>query len=147
MKSKFFFYAWIGTAITLFLLNGLFHGLLVTNYFDRNLAALAPVMKSAEDLNLIPIIILELLLDFALVTIITLDKEEALSLKHCLIIATLFYASAALTFNLANSLMFISWPLPVTIADVLWHAATGVVAGWIIYKLYNLRFRRRIPVR
>jgi uncharacterized membrane protein len=93
-----------------------------------------------KDFNPIPVIILELILIFCLVLIITRFKNDQLSMRESVLTGGLFYLSTSATWNLANAATLVSWPHIVTVVDVLWHFVSGLLAGWIIYKLFNRQF-------
>ena len=141
MKPQPFFLAWLVTATALFVLNGIFHGVVAASFFDTQLSVLGNAVVKMKDFKPIPIVILELVLDFCLVIIITRDRNEKVVMKEAVLIGGLFYLSTAITWSLANAATLVAWPAIVTMVDGIWHFTTGMFAGWIIAKLYNLQFR------
>jgi len=140
MKPKPFLLTWLVTSGTLFLLNGVFHGGVAANFFDTQLSVLGDVVLKMKDFNPGPIVILELLIDFCLIMIITGMKNEKVVMKEAVLTGGMFYLSTSATWNLANAATFVSWPVILTIVDTSWHFASGLFAGWIICRLFNRQF-------
>lgn len=141
MKTKPFLFTWGATFVALFLLNGLFHGVIAAGFFDAQLAPLGSAVRKMKDFDPAPIFLLELLLDFCLIVIITRWKNERIGRTDALRIGGLFYFSTATSWNLANAATFTTWSIPVVVVDIAWHFATGILAGWIIYKVFNRQFK------
>ncbi|MFN0173871.1 MAG: DUF2177 family protein [Saprospiraceae bacterium] len=135
MTTKRFLKAWFTTTVVLFALNGVFHGLVAADFFDRNFAALGDVAVKMADFNPLPIMVLELLLAFSLTWILSITGSENNTLRGALTVGGLFHLSAAATWNLANMATFVYWPLQLAAGDIAWHILMGIVAGWLIYKL------------
>lgn len=142
MKAKHFAIAWLGTAMALFALNGAFHGGVAASFFDTHFEGLGPAAIKMKDFEPLPIVILELLLDFCLLAIISRFRAEKIVLREAMWIGGLFYFSTAASWNLANSATLVSWPIIVTLVDMVWHLATGLLAGFLICKLLNWQLRR-----
>lgn len=140
MKPKPFFLTWIITSVVMIAVNGVFHGVAAAGFFDDHLAVLGNAVVKMKDFNPIPVIILELILIFCLVLIITRFKNDQLSMRESVLTGGLFYLSTSATWNLANAATLVTWPHIVTVVDVLWHFVSGLLAGWIIYKLFNRQF-------
>lgn len=137
MKLKPFLLAWLVTAVALFILNGIFHGVVAADFFDRNMTGLGNAAVKMKDFNPVPIVILELLFDLCLVLIITRRKNEPVALREAVLTGGLFYLCTAASWNLANTATLVAWPVVVTLVDVTWHFVTGLLAGWMIGKLFN----------
>lgn len=110
MKPGPFLLAWLVTSVILFALNGIFHGVVAAIFFDTHLSVLGDAAVKMKDFKPVPIIILELLLDFCLVIIITRVKNEKVVMKEAVLIGGLFYLSTAATWSLANTATLMSWP-------------------------------------
>ncbi len=134
MIIKKFFLSWLAAAVGTFVFNGLFHGLLAADFFDRNNAALGSAALKMADFKPLPIVLLELILAFSLTWILFRVGANGPTLKEALSIGALFHFSTAMTWNLANMASFVSWPLAVVAGDSLWHVLMGLLAGWLIYK-------------
>lgn len=135
MTTKRFLTAWAVTAIALFALNGVFHGLVAADFFDKNNAGLGDAAVKMADFNPLPIAILEVLLGFCLTWIFSKTNTEQLTLRDALTIGGLFHLSTAATYNLASMATLVAWPLQLLAGDVAWHILMGIVAGWLIYKI------------
>lgn len=135
MTTKRFLTAWLVTTIVLFALNGVFHGLVAADFFDRNFAGLGDATVKMADFNPLPVAILELLLAFSLTWIFSITGSENTTLRGALTVGGLFHFSASATWSLANMATFVSWPIQLAAGDIAWHVLMGVVAGWLIYKL------------
>jgi len=135
MTTKRFLTAWLVTTVVLFALNGVFHGLVAADFFDRNFAGLGDSVVKMENFNPLPVAILELLLTFSLTWIFSITSSASISLRSALTIGGLFHFSASATWSLANMATLISWPLQLALGDIAWHILMGITAGWLIYKI------------
>ena len=135
MKTKQFISAWLATTVVLFALNGVFHGLVAADFFDRNFAELGDSVVKMKNFNPLPVAILELLLTFSLTWIFSITSSASISLRGALTIGGLFHFSAASTWSLANMATLVSWPLQLALGDIAWHVLMGITAGWMIYKI------------
>lgn len=141
MSSKFTYLAWLVTAVAMVALNGLFHGVVAAGFFDTHFAPLGEAVLKMADFRIVPVIILEFVLDFVLLVFITRWRPEPVDMREALRTGALFYFATSTTWNIGNSATFVHWAPAVTIVDVLWHVLTGLVAGWLIATLFNRRWR------
>lgn len=135
MTTKRFLTAWAVTTIALFALNGVFHGLVAADFFDKNNAGLGDAAVKTADFNPLPIAILEMLLGFCLIWIFSQTDAKRITLRDALTIGGLFHLSTSATYNLANMATLAAWPLQLLVVDVAWHILMGLVAGWLTYKI------------
>ena len=49
---------------------------------------------------------------------------------------------ASLTWNLANHIVIVGWPMVVTLVDVSWHVGLGALAGYVMGRLLARAERR-----
>lgn len=143
MKTKFFLLAWLSTAMVMIVLNGLFHGVVAAGFFDVHNAPLGGAVLKMADFKPAPIVILEFILDFALLSILFRWRNEPIVPQDAYRIGGLFYGSTAATWNLANTASFVEWSMLVTFVDVAWHTVTGIFAGWMLARIFNLQFKTR----
>lgn len=136
MFHKRFLIAWLLTAVVLFILNGIFHGLLMADFFDRHMAGLAPAVVQMKDFNPAPIVVLELIIDGVIVWIIA-QSGMAVTTRNACMVGALVYLAGSSTWNLANRATFVSWPTVMAVVDIAWHVITGVLAGAIVAWIWN----------
>ncbi len=141
MIHRYTFLAWLLTAVALVVLNGFFHGVAAAGFFDTHFAPLGDAVLKMAHFRLAPVIILEFILVFVLLVFITRWRAEPVGLREAIRTGALFYFATSATWNIANMATFVYWAPAVTMVDVLWHVFTGVVAGWLIARLFNLRWR------
>ncbi len=141
MSSRFTFLAWLVTAVAMVVLNGLFHGVAAAGFFDTHFAPLGDAALKMADFRVAPVVLLEFILDFVLLVFITRWRAEPVNVREAMRTGALFYFATSATWNIGNSATFVYWAPIVTVVDVLWHVLTGVVAGWLIARLFNLRWR------
>lgn len=135
MTTKRFLIAWLGTTIVLFILNGIFHGVVAADFFDKNSEGLGAAAVKMADFNPAPVALLEVLLGFCLTWIISKTNTEKISLQDAVVIGGLFHLSTSASWNLANMATLVSWPVQLAAGDIAWHILMGIVGGWLIFKL------------
>jgi uncharacterized membrane protein len=138
MTTKRFLIAWLVTSIVSFILNGIFHGLIAADFFDKNNAVLGAAAIKSSDFNPAPIAILEIILSFCIVWSLSKLNLNSKGMTNAIIIGFLFHFAAASSYNLASTATIVSWPFVCTVVDVPWHALMGVISGWLAYKLSGL---------
>ena len=141
MIHRHTFLAWIATSVAMVALNGFFHGVAAAGFFDTHFAPLGDAVLKMADFRVAPIVVLEFILDFVLLVFITRWRPEPVGVREAMRTGALFYFATSITWNVGNSATFVSWSPVVTIVDVIWHVFTGLVAGWLIAQLFNLRWR------
>ena len=60
---------------------------------------------------------------------ITRWRAEPVDVREAIRTGALFYFATSATWNIGNMATFVYWAPVVTIVDILWHTATGIVAG------------------
>ena len=135
MTTKRFLTTWLLTTIVIFALNGVFHGLVAADFFDRNTAGLGSAVLKMADFNPLPVAILEAIITFSLTWILFKTSTENTTLNTALTIGGLVHFATSATWNLANMATFVSWPLQLVLGDVAWHILMGIVSGWLIFKI------------
>ncbi len=141
MAHRFTFLAWLATAIAMVILNGFFHGVAAAGFFDTHFAPLGDAVLKMAHFRVAPVVILEFVLDFVLLVFITRWRAEPVDMREAIRNGALFYFATATTWNIGNMATFVSWSSAVTVVDVAWHVFTGVVAGWLMAKVFNLQWK------
>lgn len=140
MLNRYTFLAWLLTAAALVVLNGFFHGVAAAGFFDTQFAPLGDAVLKMAHFRLAPVIILEFILVFVLLVFITRWRAEPVDTGEAMRTGALFYFATSATWNIGNTATFVSWAPVVAIIDIPWHSVTGVVAGWLTAKIFNLRW-------
>lgn len=123
-------------AVFAFVLNGVFHGALAAGLFDKGLAHFGDAVNKMEQFKAAPVVVLELLLAFILVYLISSRAEKPTGIFGAKTGAALGLATSA-TWSLANAATFKIWPAGLGLIDVAWHTALGAAAGWLVARLWN----------
>lgn len=126
------------TAFVIFILNGVFHGLVAADIFDKSLAHLSPAALKMADTNPAPVAVLEVLLVFSLGWMLSVTHTSETTLGRIVTIGALFQFCTSATWSLANMTTFSAWPLPLSLLDIAWHTLMGGLAAWLIYR-FGLR--------
>ncbi len=95
-------------------------GLVAKNFYDRHLGHLL-----REGVNWPPAIIFYILFVIALVVFVIVPSLEKNSWTHALLYGAFFGFIAYATYDLTNLATLKSWPLVVTIVDIMWGAFLG----------------------
>jgi uncharacterized membrane protein len=144
MTTKRFLISWLAATVVLFILNGIFHGLVAADFFDKNLVGLGGAVVKMADFNPAPVAVLELLLVFCMTWIFAKTHSEKTTLRDVVTIGAIFQLCTSATWSLANMATLVSWPISLALVDVAWHTLMGALAGWLIYrvglKTMSLRF-------
>jgi len=137
MKFRNFLLCWLPVFIVMFAINGLFHGMLASEFFDKQLQPIQTVINPSEYTNMFWIILLEIVISFVMSYFILLPWREKISGKDAAIKGALINLVSASSWNFANASMFIAWSTMLSVVDMGWHIALGAFAGWLIAWTYN----------
>lgn len=141
MNSKFYWFAWLGTAALLVVVNGVSHGVLAADFFDAQLAPLGSAARKMADFDPLPVVLLEFAIVFVLLQILSSQNRGPLLLRDAARTGALLYFSTSATWNLGNLATLSHWPLAIVVPDVIFHTALGWFAGWVAAKIYNRQWR------
>ena len=141
MHSKFTYLAWLITAVVLVALNGVFHGVVAADFFDTHFAPLGAAVLKMARFRVAPVVALDFVLAFVLLVFVTRWRAEPVPVREAMRTGALFYFATSATWNIGNSATFVSWAPVMTMVDVCWHVATGLVAGWLVATIFNRRWR------
>ena len=137
MKIKTFLICWVVSFIVVFGLNGIFHGMLASSFFDNNLSQFTPVIKKMSDTNPVWVGLLDLVLTFGMTCFITFRQQGKISLPQAAFFGGLINLISSGAWNFANAAMFLNWSISLTLVDLCWHIMLGVLGGLIIGTLHN----------
>ncbi|WP_336515692.1 DUF2177 family protein [Pollutibacter soli] len=137
MKLKNFLICWLPSFVLMFAINGLFHGKIASDFFDRQFAPIQSVIHPSEYTNMFWVVLLELILSFGMVYFIIETQTSMISVGRAAFRGALINLISASSWNFANASMFIRWSDTLTIVDVTWHVALGAAAGYLIAVIFN----------
>ncbi len=142
MKFRNFFVCWLPVFVVMFAVNGLFHGMLAGEFFDKQFEPIQAVIHPSEYTNMFWVILLEIIISFVMGYFILLPWREKIPGREAAIRGALINLVSASSWNFANASMFISWSNILSIVDVSWHLVLGAFSGWLMAWIYN-RFAGR----
>ncbi|HLG40041.1 MAG TPA: DUF2177 family protein [Chitinophagaceae bacterium] len=118
-------------------LNGVFHGLIMENYFNEAFTGFETKVNKMADSNPAWQIATELVWVSALFYLLTF-RAQRISTKHAIIGGMLMNASVSGTWNFINASLFNVFPKEIILPDMAFHiVVVGTISGWLIAALYN----------
>ncbi len=136
MKTKKFLICWAVAFIVVFGLNGIFHGAVAADYFDKNLAGLEPAIHKMKDTNPLWVALLDLILSFGMTYFILVRYGSPLTLGRAAFEGGLLNLISSGAWNFANASLF-NWPAMVTVTDMCWHVMLGCFGGLLLAVVYK----------
>lgn len=119
-------------------LNGVFHVLVMGNYFDAAFSGFENKVNKIADSNFVWQIATELVWVIALFYLLTNNKGSKISTRHAIIGGMLMNAAISGTWNFINASLFNVFPQKIILPDMAFHILiVGSISGFLIAFLYN----------
>lgn len=138
MKIKTFLITVSVTFLACVVLNGVFHVLIIGNYFDTAFSGFENKVNKIADSNPVWQLATEIVWVFSLFYLLTYHKSSKISTRHAIIGGMLMNAAISGTWNFINASLFNVFPQKIILPDMAFHIViVGSVAGFLIAFLYN----------
>jgi Predicted membrane protein (DUF2177) len=138
MKAKTVLITVLVTFIACVALNGVFHVLVIGDYFDSAFAGFENKVNKIADTNPAWQIATELVWVIALFYLLTYGRSSKISTSHAIVGGMLMNAAVSGTWNFINASLFNVFPKRIILPDMAFHILiVGTVSGFLIALLYN----------
>jgi Predicted membrane protein (DUF2177) len=138
MKTKTLLITVLVTFLACVVLNGVFHVLIIGNYFDAAFSGFENKIIKIADSNPVWQLATEMVWVLALFYLLAYQTGSKINTKHAIIGGMLMNAAISGTWNFINASLFTVFPRRIILPDMAFHILiVGTVAGFLIALLYN----------
>ncbi len=138
MKAKTVLITVLVTALACIALNGVFHVLIIGDYFDSAFSGFENKVNKIANSNPVWQLATELVWVSALFYLLTYQRGPKISTSHAIVGGMLMNAAVSGTWNFINASLFNAFPKRIILPDMAFHILiVGTVSGFLIALLYN----------
>lgn len=138
MKAKTVLITVLVTALACIALNGVFHVLIIGDYFDSAFSGFENKVNKIANSNPVWKLATELVWVSALFYLLTYQRGPKISTSHAIVGGMLMNAAVSGTWNFINASLFNAFPKRIILPDMAFHILiVGTVSGFLIALLYN----------